>query len=40
MEFIEEKTVQNESKKFYKQFLKVRLILGLLMIGLVGYGIF
>ena len=37
MEFIEEKTGQNEPKKFYKQVLKVFMIFGLLLVGLVGY---
>lgn len=40
MEDIEEKTVQNEPKKFYKQLLKVMMIFGLLLVGLVGYGVY
>ena len=36
MKFIEEKTVLNKPKKF----LKVTMILGLLVVGLVGYGVY
>ena len=40
MESIEELTVRGEKKKFYKQFLKVLMIWGLLFIVLVGYGVY
>ena len=40
MKPLEEMTVKGEKKKFYRNFLKLMMIWGLLFIALIGYGVY